>query len=478
MDHPPEKLNLSEHYQFQVTIENNGTHFIGDLSLSPTACTLTIRGDISKDRNHTFDIDKIDELTCSSFGATFILLGLSGFGARVQSITRHPTPVNHFEITYRISYVIHSRTIISSDTTYRGIEIESRDFAQWVGYTKTQDVIVEKYNNGTLFQFPSTPHTEVEQPVGNLGILHVAYRPSTHYSVDTFSMGLNFPPVLYLECEREVTAKQAITNVDELTMLFSFLLGRGPNLDTVRLIGTYGRMADITLYFPYNPSQTGATSYAWFPLGINLKFNQLGLPEFPPTSFSTYFELPDFERTYFKKYIKYRETQNPEERFLGFFRLLEKLCFQKETYLSEEKFSNLIKRSTPRLIRHFNDKKNVERIMGRMIDLNESKLNTTSCIARFIKKIPKNLRSAWIYDSSSIENICKLRNDLTHANEIEPEGIDIEQKAKFIEALLVIRLLSMIGISIEDGTRLVSRINRHVLIEKPPKIHYTTLSEK
>ncbi|HDR9056540.1 TPA: hypothetical protein QDB02_004310 [Burkholderia vietnamiensis] len=478
MNQHAEKLSLDEKYQFQVTIENNGTHFVGDLSLSPTECTITIRGDISKDRDHTFDIERIDELRCNSFNETFLLLDLKGFEASISSISRHPTPINHFEITYHISYVIHSRSTISGSTAYLGIEIESRDFAQWVGYTKTQDVIVGKYNNGTLFGFGSTPDVEIEQFVNNLGILQIAYRPSTHYSVDTFSMGLNFPPVLYLACEQEMTAQHAIANVNELTTLFSFLLGHELDLKRIRLIGTHSRMAAITLYFPHNPSEIGTTSYPWFPLGKNLKFNQLGLPEFPQKSFSTYFELPSFDRTYFKKYLKYREIQNPEERFLGFFRLLEKLCFQKETYLPEEKFANLIRRSTPLLINYFGDKKNVERLMERMLYLNESKLNTSSCISRFIKKIPRNLRSKWIYDSSSIESICKLRNDLTHANEIEPEGIEIEQKAKFIETLLVIQLLLKIGISIEDGTRLASRIKRHELIEKPPEIRYTKMPDK
>ncbi len=478
MNRHGEKLSLDEKYQFQVTIENNGTHFVGDLSLSPTECIITVRGDISKDRNHTFDVEKIDALRCSSFDATFLLLDLKGLGASFSSISRHPTPINHFEITYRISYVIHSRTNISKSTTYRGIEIESRDFAQWVGYTKTQDVIIEKYNNGTLFGFASTPDAEVEQPVNNLGILQIAYRPSTHYSVDTFSMGLNFPPVLYLECERETTAQHAILNINELATLFSFLLGRELDINRISLIGAHGRIPAVTLYFPHTPSKIGITSYPWFPLGRNLKFDQLGLPEFPQESFSTYFELPNPDRTYFKKYLKYREIQNPEERFLGFFRLLEKLCFQKETYLPEEKFANLIKRSTPFLINHFDDKKNVERLMERMTYLNESKLNTSSCISRFIKRIPRNLRSKWIYDSSSIESICKLRNDLTHANEIEPEAIEIERKAKFIEALLVIQLLLKIGIPIEDGTRLASRIKRHELIEKPSEIRYAKMQDK
>jgi hypothetical protein len=168
----------------------------------------------------------------------------------------------------------------------------------------------------------------------------------------------------------------------------------------------------------------------------------------------------------FGKYIKYRHLENPEERFLGFFRLLEKLCLQKESFLPEEKLISLLKRSRSLLIRYFDDKKNVERVLDRLIGWNNSKLNTAGCITKFFKNIPKDLRQRWIYGANDINNICGLRNDLTHANEVEPEAYEVEMKAKFIEVLLVMRLLIAIDVPIEDAALIAPRLQDHSLIEK------------
>lgn len=474
MQRYPDELNLKESYQFKVTIENNGTHFVGELSLTPKECTLIIRGDISEDRQPAFNMAGLDELTCDCFGSTLLLFCLKGKGASSQSIERYPKLISHFEIEYSISHVMYCRATLSRDIGFLEVELDSPSIAQWVGYTHIQDDIVRRHNDGTLFPYSGALPTEFEQTLSDLGVLRVRYYPSTHYSVETFSMGLRFPPVLSLSFDDKKTGDQIIENLGEIDTLFSFLIGRPLDLNTVKLTTAHGRMHRLSLYFSRSSSNTEDRGYPWFPLGINLRIDHMGLPEFPLDSFAKYFGLPPGERMYFKKYIKYCEMQSPEERFLGFFRLLEKLCFQKESFLPESKLATLVERAKPFLIKHFGDKKNVERILGRMIDLNNSKLNTAGCIVRLIKKIPSDLLNRWIYGPSNINEICKLRNDLTHANEIEPEEYEIERKAKFIETLLVICLLNKIGIPIDSGALIAPRIKSHQLIEKPPKITYST----
>lgn len=474
MQRSPDELHLNESYQFKVTIENNGTHFAGELSLTPKACTLIIRGDISEGRQHTFDMEGLNELTCNCFGGTLLLLGLKGDGASIRHIERYPSSISHFEIKYRVSHVIYSRATLSRDIGFLEIELESPSIAQWVGYTHTQDDIASRYNNGTLFPFAGTLPVEFEKTLNDIGVLRIVYHPSTHYSVEAFSMGLRFPPSLSLSFDGEKTAGQIIENFSELDALFSFLIGGVLDLNTVKLTTAHGRMHSLSLYFPRTSSGAKNRNYPWFPLGRNLRIDHMGLPEFPLDSFAEYFDLPSTERMYFKKYIKYREMQNPEERFLGFFRLLEKLCLQKESFLPENKLITLIERATPFLVSYFGEKKNVERILGRVVDLNRSKLNTAGCIVRFIKKIPSDLLDRWIYGSSDINKICKLRNDLTHANEIDLEEYEIDRKAKFVETLLIICLLAKIGVSIGNGALIAPRIKSHQLIERPPNITYST----
>jgi len=473
MQRSPDDLNLKDSYQFKVTIENNGTHFVGELSLSPEECILVVRGDIFEGREPAFDIELNELLVHDCFGATLFLFGLKQKESCFQHIGRYPRPISHFEIEYRISHVMYSRMTLSGEVSFAEVELHSPSISQWVASTQTQDDIVERYSNGTLFPYSGALPTEFEQRLAGLGVLSVRYQPSTHYSVEAFNVELRFPPVLCLSFDDNKTGGQIIQNLRELDTLFTFLIGGPLNINAVKITTSLGRMHKLSLYFPNASSGVGSRDYPWFPLGINLRFDHMGLPEFPLDSFAKYFDLAPEAKTFFKKYLKYCAMHNPEERFLGFFRLLEKLCFQKESFLPEKKLVTLIERFTPGLIRYFGDKKNVERFLARMVNLNNSKLNTEACIVRFIKKLPSDLLGRWIYGLSDITAICKLRNDLTHANEIEPEGVEIERKAKFIETLLAIFLLSKIGISLENGALIAPRIRGHHLIEKPPKIAYS-----
>jgi hypothetical protein len=45
----------------------------------------------------------------------------------------------------------------------------------------------------------------------------------------------------------------------------------------------------------------------------------------PQEIFSNYFSLDLSELSHYGKYVKYRRMENVEERFLGYFRILEKL---------------------------------------------------------------------------------------------------------------------------------------------------------
>lgn len=474
MERPPEELRLNDSYHFRVTVDSDGSRFAGELSLSPTECSLVVRGDLSEGRSATLDWRGIDEILCESFDSTFFLHGLRGVGATRQFVQRHPKPVSHLEIRYRVSHVIYGRAYGSRRPTFVGLDFCSPSIAQWVGHTRKQDEIAKKYQDGSLFDCAGEPLIEFLQPVTGFGCVAVVYRPSSQYSSEDFSMGLKFPPVLSLAFEGGKTAPEVIDVVNEIDTLFSFLFGSRLDVDRIKLITSDGQRVELSLYSSRMQEGITGRKYPFFPLGMNLQFDQLRLPPLPTELFSTYFRLPKAEKSYFEKYIKYRHLSNPEERFLGFFRLLEKLCFQKESFLPEDKLTALLERAQPFLTRYFDDKKNVQRVLGRMVGWNNSKLNTAGCITRFLKTLPTSLLKRWIYGASNINGICTLRNDLTHANEAEPATNDIEQKAKFIEVLLVIRLLIAVGVSVEKAASIAPRLPGHRLIEPPAEVRVTT----
>ncbi|MGE7136915.1 hypothetical protein ACQKIE_04715 [Luteibacter sp. NPDC031894] len=471
-----ERLQLGKSYQFGVVVKDNGTSFAGNLSLSPEGCSLVVRGDAFEGRTSTLDWYEIDELQCTSFEGTFVLRGLTGMGGSSRTLERHPLAINHFEIQYAVAQVIFGRGHIASPNKYRGFEISSPSIAQWIGSTTTQHRIVAASERNTLFSDDAPPNAEFEVDVPGVGNMSVTYQLSMGYLKD-FSVGVHFPPVVSVIFDASKSAAETISTIQEIETLLSFLFGYPLAAEQIHLI-TRDRGFNLSSLYVARKDQdiVGAEHrYPLFPLGHNLSYDQLGLPPLPIEVFPNYLGLPDGSRAFLKKYLRYRQLANPEERFLGFFRLLEKLCYQSESFLPTEPLQNLLNRATPFLVRHFNDKKNVTSLLKRMYRLNQFKLDTAGCIRRFMVDMPAATLKLWRYGPDDLQAICKLRNDLTHANELEPDTDDIETKAKFIEVLLVVRLLVHVGVSLANASAISARLYRHNLIEKPVETPLTEM---
>ncbi|MCT7295528.1 hypothetical protein N5I84_05080 [Ralstonia sp. CHL-2022] len=469
----PYELCLTDSYQFDVTVERQGNHFAAELRLSPAECSLVIRGDLTETRRTGFGWEDIDHLTCNGYAGTFFLYGLKFFSGGDRTLQRHPAPVSHFENRYRVSYVVHTRASLYRQPAFYFLDLYSPSIGQWVGSTHTQDEIIKSHNDGTLFANSSYAFKEFEQHVDGLGSISIVYNPVSDYSSEKFSIGLSFAPVLSLSFEIARSASGAMDLVRELDTLFAFILGSSLELEKIRLISADIQRMPVSLYYSRQEIDLEKRGYSFFPLGKNLRYDTMGLPQFPTEVFSVYFGLSKDERLRFSKYVRYRALENPEERFLGFFRLLEKLCYKKESFLEQSRLDQLIERAEPFLVRYFRDEKNVRRMLNRLPGWNFSKLNTAACISSFLKTIPNSLRKRWVYESRHIQEICQFRNDLTHANSIEPEWHDIDRKAKFIEALLVARLLKELKISEEAIASIVPRLSGHSLAEPPPQIRIT-----
>jgi hypothetical protein len=95
---------------------------------------------------------------------------------------------------------------------------------------------------------------------------------------------------------------------------------------------------------------------------------------------------------------------------------------------------------------------------------NNSKYNTEKCIQDFYLSIPSDLTKNWKFQKKDIGFICRLRNDITHANDYYVSDVDLEEKTKFIEILLIFSLCSKIGIRHDITSKLIDRISGYKFI--------------
>ena len=188
--------------------------------------------------------------------------------------------------------------------------------------------------------------------------------------------------------------------------------------------------------------------------------------------FQSYFQLNEDLRNLFHKYLKYRALDSIEERFLGFFRLLEKLTFQKATFVDANQLATLLKRATPFLIRHFGNKVGVVSLIRSIPRLNESKYNTEKCVAILLDRLPKDMTSNWKLTTKEIASVCKLRNDMVHANNNQVSEEKLLSMMVFVELLLTAALAEQISIPAGESKNYLPQHQQYSHIAK----HYGTKS--
>jgi len=456
-------LELKENYTFDVIVEDGEERFIAKLELAPERISLTIRGEINEERNYSFGWGNIDQLTCHDVNKTFILYNLKFTHGQSNVLSHYPKYNAYFETTFDVSFLIYSES--SFDDSFCSIDIHSDAISKWVGNTETQEEIIDSYHRKeAIFNSPDKLQ-EFNISINGIGILGVAYNLSMHSSSPDFKSGINFPPSLIYQFSNEISGIKMEQEFEKTYNLLAFLFGNDFIINKVNVLNTYRKRCSL-----YYPSRKLWPQYGnrliFYPLGKDIRFNTLDIPSLSLEVFNTYFSLSSIESGYWKKYIKYKRMHNIEEQFLGFFRILETLSFKKKHFLDEAILASVCSKAEPYLIKKFGDKKNVKFFVKGLSRYNESKYNTEKNIQDFYLSLPKIITAQWEFDKNSIGLICKLRNDMTHANDYYLDESEIYAKTKFIEVLLIISMCKKIGISLSDLEKVINRIDGYHLLIK------------
>lgn len=474
------ELLLSKTYQLAVDVEIDEDHYAGILILSPEEITLRIMGDEKEGRKMLFQHHEWhNNLICSHMLSQISLQNL-------KLISNFSIPVgvksifsSYSESTFNVSSILFYPFNPSSiDNKFCGLNIYSQTINDWIGETNTQNALLNKYYEGNVFIESPELLREFNFEINNLGNIGVYYK--IYPQQGSLKSGIQINPYLFLKFNSEKTENEITEKFFEIYNLLALIIGNDFILDKIEFVCEGFNLSGISSQFPtfYYPSITKEiakkisqkampSSYHLFPLGKDLKHDAWGLRELPLEIFSNYFTLSSSEINHYAKYVKYRRMENVEERFLGYFRILESLCAKKKTYLDAQLLKSLSNRIKPYLIKKFQDKKSVCSFLNGLPRLNESKYNTAKCIQDFFEEtIEKSISHDWKFSKKDINEICNLRNDITHANGHNNTENEILEKTKFVEILLIIALFKKVGIILDR--LIIFRIDNYNLIAKHP----------
>ncbi|WP_209436708.1 HEPN domain-containing protein, partial [Pseudomonas gingeri] len=129
-----------------------------------------------------------------------------------------------------------------------------------------------------------------------------------------------------------------------------------------------------------------------------------------------------------------------------------------KSFLDPDLLSEQVKRVEKLMIKIFGCGKEVKSFLRGIGRYNNSKYNTEKCMIDFYKKLPVKVVGGWRLKQEAIGSICKLRNDISHANDYFETSDDLLAKCAFVESLLIISLLETVGLPISISSGLIFRL--------------------
>lgn len=456
--HKIEELSLNKSYDFDVVISVESSNFSGTLKLTPNEIQLSVFGEETEDRKWPFPIDNLSDLKCRTTHQQFTLLNLTITDYKGLLLSKHPSQITSFQINYLVESVIMQPENTSSRTNYHGISIHSQTINSWLGCTEEQQRILKSEHAG--IRFYSCP-VEFSRPLENQDLLSVSYNLKKFYSLPEFKSGLTFPPSLNYHSREPLSPPQAIILYRKMNNLFSFITNKAISVQQLRL---HGSRKDSFIYTTSPKPKTD--SRILYPYSSSTWAGPNDLPPFRLLSFNKFFSLPNKEQEYFEKYLKYSRMNNTEDIFLGYFRILESMCYLEKPHIKEESLYTLCSEIKRILAEKNTPTKDINTFIRGVKRLNRSKYNTEKCIQELFNSLSSETKNLWKFGKERIGQICKLRNDITHANEHYVNEKDFNENLIFLESLLVISLLKIIDTPIENIHKIVSRIDNYYFISK------------
>lgn len=426
-------LHFNETDSFEVIVKDNKENFAGKLIVSPNGCTLRVMGE----RAFSENFSSSEVIECETLRNWFLLTDLSINTWRSASLRmdNREDSGGFYEIEFKVGFLIKASTRINSDTLFNGFNFDADMTGKWTGITNKQSDLLYEHrdqrgNDQTLFI----------KPLENFGDAYLTYNLSLHTSLESMSSGVKLTPVVGIFLNEHRTIQDIYKEIKKLYVLLTYFWGEDFSINHLLLSKFHGDY--VSAFYSSNVIKD-FIKYPLIPLGFDTPDNLKKFKGLPLEFFTSYYNLPESNVEHFTKYLRYKRMKSNEEKFLGYFRVLEKLVHVRGTYVEDELLNSLLNRSKGFLRKKLqSNTKNIQSLSKRIISANGGKYNTETCITRFLEVVPEDIQSTMKYGKGDINEICRLRNNMTHANEYEVSEDKLQSYTRFIHQLLVFALFN------------------------------------
>ena len=440
------KLDDSRYYSGLLLIENTGV-------------SLEVYGEVGENRliisrDHFFG-KHLDGLECVVRREyIFYLYGVTivKFSQRTIRGSDISDLRESFKITFSVKYFClrnNRPNCYSKTDKISCVKIISPTINTWLGVTEKQLKIVK-------YHLKDTPEKPALDLLCEFGVkINEHFDISLHYNMawrrdlNNFSSIAEFPPYLLLSFGKDYPEIGTVNQI--VSDLFSFFYSlTGYHISIERAFVSFPSQTSFFPYYNYEaaPIDGDLKNYnILMPYSSDSPFYKENEVEFPIECFRNYFNLSCESKDIFNKFSIYSKLQNLEEKFLGYFRVVERLTHKNDFYVEPSLLDPMIDGLRSQLIENKIKGKNAKNLTHRFKKVNLQKINSESAIIAFMKSLDKSVYEKVYHISEDIPKIVRLRNDITHCNSYYYEQEVLEYYVLVLDYFAHILLWREIGLS-------------------------------
>ncbi|WP_148623666.1 hypothetical protein [Aliarcobacter cryaerophilus] len=343
------------------------------------------------------------------------------------------------DIVYSVEKILFKEFCVNDN--YKKIIIKSKDINTWVGFTNFQHELSNNIHN-RAYEWTKELFKNIKCNDFNFNIV---YCKDVNQDILNGITTYRYLPYIELEFINNLNFDEIEKNYFELLYLFYLLLGF--DLDVEQVILKSEKENYNNTYFYYKKDYKSIKKdYVFISLGNDL-FRQyregLKLDIFP-----NYFQLDEYKKSFFKAFRKYKMFHYTEDKLLGYFRILENLMFNKEEKFTENYIKIYLENINLSDEDKLKEKSQLVKVLNKSIIDRKEKIKFIVFHNKFINVLSNNYKLK--VNFTDVEEIVKLRNDISHFNDYKITQNDLEKYIDYLELLVNYVLLRLVDYSDEN----------------------------
>lgn len=437
------RVDVNEHFKGSIKIDNED--YAAELNITKNHIEVRFFDFNNRMSRDYSSLLSLETAVFNGGGLFFRFFGMELSGASFRLIGH----VNSFK-DYKFSAkgVIYSRSNLNNIESYQAISFYSGGINKWLGNTSKINKII---NDSIVSKLPEQADlVEFKRTLKNYGTLGGYYSYKYGGLDGIYSVGMSVTPHITLHFEKLVDLNGLLDNYIDLYMIMRFLIGKHLNFTSVKICaGNQSTHKDINLYLP-EKIYSGSELHNAMSFPYSSAYHDASEKQFPLHIFDNYFSEENKEvNLLLKKFINYSLVDSDEERFLGFYRILEMITYKQSFYVDENELSVLLERAKGILQKKFKGS-SISKFKRAVLRANKSKENTETCVRRYIKNMPQEFVSRMGLNKIKIDELCKVRNNMTHQPLFSVSESKLYDCMVTSKLLVCIILMSKLGVPINQ----------------------------